>query len=66
METNQLIYSEVSELNAEMEMDSNWSMIPKAFTLLGRGGGWISPHYFQTSISPWKRGSGGPKFRDFS
>ena len=54
METNQLIYSEVSELNAEMEMDSNWSMIPKAFTLLG------------FSFSPWKRGSGGPKFRDFS
>ena len=34
-------------------------------TLLGRwGGGWISPHYFQTSISPWKKGSGGPKGPD--
>ena len=23
-------------------------------------------HYFQTSLSPWKKGSVGPKFRDFS
>ena len=34
-------------------------------TLLGRGC-WISPHSFQTSISPLKKVSGGPKFRDFS
>ena len=26
-------------------------------------GAWISP---QTSISPWKKGSGKPKFRDFA
>ena len=31
----------------------------------GRGG-WISPHFFQMAISQWKRGFGGPKFRDFS
>ena len=29
------------------------------------GGGLISPYHFQMSISPWKKGSGGPKFRDF-
>ena len=31
-----------------------------------RAGGWISPHFFQMAISPWKKGSGGPKFHDFS
>ena len=30
------------------------------------GGGWISLYFFQMAISPWKKGSGGPKFRDFS
>ena len=35
------------------------------FNPIGAGGGWISLHYFQTSISPWKKSSGGPKFRDF-
>ena len=38
---------------------------PMGLTLLGRGG-WISPHFFQMAISPWKKGSGDPKFRDFS
>ena len=26
------------------------------------GGGWLCPHFFQTAISLWKKGSGGPKF----
>ena len=36
-------------------------------TLLGQGGcGLIQSHYFQMSISWWKKGSVGPKFCDFS
>ena len=31
----------------------------------GGGGGLIAPALFQTAISPWKKGSGGPKSRDF-
>ena len=27
---------------------------------------WISPHFFQKFIFPWKKGSECPKFRDFS
>ena len=29
-------------------------------------GGTMSPHFFQKAISLWKKGSGGPKFLDFS
>ena len=36
------------------------------FNPIRAGGGWISPHFFQIAISPWKKGFGGPKFRDFS
>ena len=28
--------------------------------------GWISPHFFQMSISPWKNGARGNRFLDFS
>ena len=34
-------------------------------TLLVRGG-WIGPHFIKTSISSWKKGSGGPKLCNFS
>ena len=29
-------------------------------------GGGLIVLFFQAAISPWKKGSGGPKFRDFS
>ena len=29
-------------------------------------GGTMCPHFFQMAISPWKKGSGGSKFPDFS
>ena len=33
---------------------------------IGAGGGTMCILFFQKAISPWKKGSGGPKFLDFS
>ena len=38
---------------------------PSPPALIGQGG-WISLPFFQMAISQWKKGSRGPKFRDFS
>ena len=37
-----------------------------SLTLIGRGWGWINPHFFEMAISSGKKGSGGPKSRDLS
>ena len=39
--------------------------IPNALTPMVQGGT-MCPHFFQVAISPWRKGSGGQKFLDFS
>ena len=56
----------LGDLMVETVCKTQWIQFKSDLYFNPIGGGWISPHYFQTSISPWKKGSGGPKVGDIS